>query len=133
MSARRFLPAALAACLLLAACEGEPRRAPRSLQTVELAANRVHPDVAADVITAVRIVLPGPDPGTGLAWEIVEANAKVLAQTGPLKAAPGPSTTVDFYALRPGRCVLRFFLVRPGEAVATPVARCEVTVRVEDE
>ena len=42
-----------------------------------------------------------------------------------------PSTT-GIYALKPGKSVLRFYLVRPGQQEAIPVSKCEVTVRVKD-
>ena len=43
-----------------------------------------------------------------------------------------PPATVSFYALNPGTSIVRFVLVRPGEAEATPAAKCQVTVRVSE-
>ncbi len=120
-------------------CETAPQRHPRGTQTVALSSDRVNPEVAAEVITAVELVLPqGPQGSTGCAWEITANNVRVLEQMGPMRPASGgaalraPATSISFYALKPGRSVLRFALVRPNEAEATPLAKCEVTVRVSD-
>ena len=90
-------------------------------------------------VSAIRIILPGPEAGTGLVWEIGSNNGRVLGQMGPLKAEPAQAaagllakTTVSFYALNPGRSVIRFFLVRPNLAEAVPVAACMLTVQVEE-
>ncbi len=125
-------PVILAAALALAAgCESTPERHPRETQRVLLEADKVSPDVPMEVITAVEVVLPpGPAGSEGYVWEITDNNVKVLEQMGPLRQ--GPPATMTFYALRPGRSVLHFVLVRPGETEATPAAKCEVTVRVSE-
>jgi hypothetical protein len=125
-------PVILAAALALAAgCESAPERHPRETQRVVLEADKVSPDVAMDVITAVEVVLPPAPAGSeGFAWEITGNNVKVLEQMGPLRQ--GPPASMTFYALRPGRSVLHFVLVRPGEAEATPASKCEVTIRVSE-
>jgi hypothetical protein len=124
-------PVILAASLAFAGCESAPERHPRETQRVVLEADKVSPDVAMEVITAVEVVLPPGPPGSeGFAWEITADNVKVLEQMGPLRQ--GPPATMTFYALRPGRSVLHFVLVRPGESEAIPAAKCEVTVRVSE-
>jgi hypothetical protein len=121
-------PLILASALAFAGCESAPERHPRETQRVVLEADKISPDVAMDVITAVEVVLP---PGSeGYAWEITGNNVKVLEQMGPLRQ--GPPAAMTFYALRPGRSVLHFALVRPGESEAIPAAKCEVTVRVSE-
>jgi hypothetical protein len=124
--------AGFAAVVLSTGCDSTPDRHPRTTRTVVLSADQVAPDVALGVVSAVQIILP-PGPG-GYAWEISSNNTRVLEQMGPLKAGPAsaPTTSVSFYSLKPGRSVLRFVLVRPGEAEAVPAAKCEVTVRVSD-
>jgi hypothetical protein len=100
---------------------------------VELSPDHPTPPVEIGLVSAVHVVLPGPDPGSGLVWEIASNNTAVLEQMAPLAAAPGPAgptTSASFYSLRPGKSILRFFLVRPSEAEAIPAAKCEVTVRV---
>jgi hypothetical protein len=123
----------------LSGCESAPQRHPRSIQTVALSADRVSPDVAIDVVTAVELVLPqGPQGSAGCAWEITSNNVRILEQMGPMRPAPAgdslraPMTSISFYALKQGRSVLRFVLVRPNETEAIPLAKCEVTVRVSD-
>jgi hypothetical protein len=134
---RHFLSASCAALLVLAAgCESAVRQ-PRSTQTVVLAPDQPMPTVEADVVTNVKVVLPGPDAGSGLIWEIVSNNVRVLDQTSgmkPAEAAPGgaPRTSVLFYAKKPGKSLLRFVLVRPNEAEAVPIAKCAVLVRVSE-
>jgi hypothetical protein len=124
-------PVILAAALALAGCESAPERHPRETQRVLLEADKVSPDVPVEVINAVEVVLPpGPAGSDGYVWEITDNNVKVLEQMGPLRQ--GPPATMTFYALRPGRSVLHFVLVRPGEKEATPAAKCEVTVRVSE-
>jgi hypothetical protein len=129
--------AGLSLLVLAAGCESAIRQ-PRSTQTVVLAPDKPMPVVDADVVTNVKIVLPGPDPASGLIWEIVSNNVRVLDQTTGMKpvvdAAPGaaPRTSVLFYAKKPGRSLLRFVLVRPNEAEAIPAAKCSVLVRVSE-
>lgn len=129
--------AALSLLVLAAGCESAVRL-PRSTQTVVLAPDKPMPVVDADVVTNVKVVLPGPDPASGLIWEIVSNNVRVLDQTTGMKpvadAAPGsaPQTSMLFYAKKPGKSLLRFVLVRPNEAEAVPVSKCAVLVRVND-
>jgi hypothetical protein len=130
------LAAGFLALVLVAACESTPARRPNSTQTIVLTPKDASPVVEMEIASAIHVVLPGPDAGSGYAWEIASNNSKILEQMGPLKAAaaPGGGTTtgVSFYSLRPGRSVLRFFLVRPEEQVAVPAGSYEVTVRVTD-
>jgi hypothetical protein len=127
----------LALAVLAGGCDSPVRHA-RTTQTVVLDPDQPSPEVDAEVVTNVRVVLPGPDPGSGLVWEIVSNNVRVLDQTTALKPVvdptPGakPATAVTFYAQKPGRSILRFVLVRPNEAEAVPVAKCAVLVDVED-
>jgi hypothetical protein len=127
----------LAAAAGLTGCASAPVRHPKETQKVALSINRVAPDLPMAVITAVQFILPpGPAGSEGYVWEITSNNVKVLEQMGPMMPGPpgdgsaAPTTLASFYALKPGRSVVRFVLVRPGEAEATPAAKCEVTVRV---
>jgi predicted secreted protein len=120
-------------------CETAPQRHPRGTQTVALSYDHANPEAPIAVITAVDLVLPpGPPGSAGYVWEITSNNIRVLEQMGPMKPAStadahrAPMTSITFYALKPGRSVLRFVLVRPNEVEATPLAKCEVTVRVSD-
>jgi hypothetical protein len=98
-----------------------------------------NPPIDIEVVTNLKVVLPGPETGSDLVWEIVSNNTKVLDQTSALKAVvpvpvgEKPTTTVTFYAQKPGKSVLRFVLVHPNEAEATPVAKCALSVRVNDD
>jgi hypothetical protein len=136
---RLLVPAALALVLALSGCVSAPDRHPKETQKVVLSTDRAAPDIEIEVVSAVEIVLPsGPAGSAGDAWEIASNNVKVLEQMGPMKPeAPGdafaaPTTRVSFYALKPGKSVLRFVLVKPGVAEETPAAQCSVTVRVSD-
>ena len=131
--------AALGSLVLLAGCETAPVREPKTTKTIYLHPDRPSPDVEMGLVSAVRVVLPGPEPGSGLLWEITSNNTLVLEQMGPMKveaaaeeAGARPATTVSFYALKPGRSVLRFYLLDPTLAEAVPAATCELTVRVID-
>jgi hypothetical protein len=118
---------------LSSGCDTAPSRVPRSTQTVRLATGLVSPDVAMEVVTAITVVLPPASQiSAGDVWEIASNNNRVLEQTSALREDPSSGASATFYALKPGRSVLRFVLVRPGEAEAIPAAKCEVTVRVSD-
>jgi len=131
---------ALGALVLLAGCEtSTSERHPRTTRTMVLSVDRPSPDVEMELVSAVRVVLPGPEAGTGLVWEIASNNNKVLDQMGPMKAVPAsgetgskPGTEVTFYALKPGKSILRFFLLDPSLKEAVPTAKCQLTVRVID-
>jgi hypothetical protein len=129
---------ALAALLAASGCRTATVRHPKHTERIDLAADRAAPDVEMVVVDAVEVGLPpGPDGSAGFVWEIASNNAQILEQMGPLKAAPAagsgaPPATVSFFALKPGRSILRFVLVRPGEAETTPAAKCQVMVRVSD-
>ena len=101
--------------------------------------DRAAQSVTIPLVSAIRVILPGPEPWTNLAWEIGSNNTRVLDQMGPLKVVPASAalgsaqtTAASFYALKPGRSVLRFFLVRPNESEAVPAASCTLTVVVEE-
>ncbi len=134
-----LLLCSVAALALVAACDSAPARSPRTTQTVVLSPDRGETSVTMQLVSAIRVVLPGPEAGTGLSWEIASNNTMVLDQISPMKAVPatgaaGPSatTTVSFYALKPGRSVIRFFLVHPNAAETVPTASCTLKVLVED-
>jgi hypothetical protein len=130
--------AALFALALSVGCETAPERHPKVTKLVVFAPNETAPDVPLGLVSAVKVVLPGPDAGSDYIWEIGSNNNKILEQMGVLKTMPAvppatePTTTVSFYSLKPGKSVLRFFLVRPSEQQAVPQAKCEVTVRVRE-
>jgi hypothetical protein len=124
---------AIAALVMIAACDSTPPRQPKHTTTVVLSPVLAHPAVEIGLVSAVHIVLPGPDAGSGLAWEITSNNTTVLEQEGPLTTATGPegvTTSTTFYSLRPGKSILQFFLVKPSDADAIPAAKCSVTVRI---
>jgi hypothetical protein len=129
--------AGVAILVLVAGCESAVRQ-PRSTQTVVLDPAQPMPVVDTDVVTNVKVELPGPDPGSGLVWEIVSNNVRILDQTTGLKpvadAAPGakPLISVTFYAKKPGKSLLRFVLVQPNQAESVPISKCSVLVRVND-
>jgi len=130
---------ALALLALAAGCDSAPARVPRTTQTVVLSAGGGAQEITMQVVNAIRVVLPGPEAGVGLAWVIGSNNTRVLGQMGPMKVVPAaaapdakPTTAVSFYALEPGRSVIRFFLVRPNATEAVPAAACTLMVRVED-
>lgn len=122
---------------LAAGCESAPKRQPKATAECALSPGRPAPEVDLGLESAVHVVLPGPDAGSGFVWEIASNNGKVLEQMGPLVAAQGrggegPATSVSFYSLKPGKSVLRFVLVQPGQQEAVPAGMCEVTVRVSE-
>jgi hypothetical protein len=128
-----------AACILalaLGGCDSAPVRHPDTTQKVVLSPDDTSPTVEIPIVSAIHVVLPGPDAGSGLIWEIASNNNRILEQMEPLRVVsePGQATTTEasFYALRPGKSVLRFFLVRPQETEATPAGSYVVTVRVRD-
>jgi hypothetical protein len=136
-TALQLLSCAAAIVALAAApgCDSTPAREPRHTLTVELSPDHETPPVEIGLVSAVHVVLPGPDPASGLVWEITSNNTTVLEQMAPLSTATGPAgttTSASFYSLRPGKSILRFFLLRPSEAEAIPAAKCEVTVRVSE-
>jgi hypothetical protein len=107
----------------------------------------IHPVVFKPGVTSLNVTLPlaeqidvvllGPTVGSDFAWEVVSNNDRVLEQEGPLRfvppaagAGPAGTTKVSFFALKPGRSIIRWVLVRTNEAVAVPSARCEVFVTV---
>ncbi len=131
--------AALALMIFAFGCDSAPVHHPRSTQAVALSADHANPDVTVGIVSSVDVQLPpGPQGSAGYVWEIASNNATVLDQMGPMKPAAAtdprssPPTTVTFYVLKTGKSVLRFVLVRPGDADAVPAAKCEVVVRVSD-
>jgi hypothetical protein len=129
-----LLAAAILALALASGCDTPEGRHPKTTQVVALLPNQVTPDVILGLVSAIQVVLPGPAEGSGLVWEIASNDNRILEQLSPVKTNPGaqPTTSVSFYALKPGKSVMRFFLVHPSEQVAVPVAKCEVTVRVRE-
>jgi hypothetical protein len=129
---------ALAALALLAlslspGCEEANVRHPKQTQEFVLTPGRPAPDAEVGIESCVRVVLPGPEAGSGLAWEIASNNDKVLELMGaPGPAAGGGATAASFYTLKPGRSALRFVLVRTGQREAEPAAICGLVVHVRD-
>jgi hypothetical protein len=139
MTASLLCSAALALLAIAPGCDSAPVRNPRSTQTLVLSPDHAAPDVKMELVTALKVVLPGPEAGSDYTWVIGSNNTKVLNQTTRMTKVPASpaqgsaaSTTVSFYAANAGRSELRFFLVRANSADAVPVASCAVTVRVED-
>jgi hypothetical protein len=138
ISSRITLAAALLAAVLTAGCETAPGRHPRTTTVVVLVPDRPTPDVPVGLVSAVKIVLPGPDPASDYIWVIGSNNNKVLEEMDLMKTGPavaprtGVETTLSFYVLKPGKSVLRFFLVRPSDQEAVPKATCHVTIRASE-
>jgi hypothetical protein len=130
--------AGFAIVVLTSGCDTTPVHQARVNQTLVLSPEGPSPTVDVEVVTNLHVVLPGPEPGSGLIWEILANNTRVLEQTSAIRAVPPalPSekstTTVTFYSLRPGKSTLRFALVHLNEDVATPVAKCTALIRVTD-
>jgi hypothetical protein len=127
--------AAVAAVAAVAGCDSTPARQPKHTVTVELSPDHAAPAVELGLVSAVHIVLPGPQPGSGLIWEITSNNTAVLEQMTPLvtdTSGAVVTTSTSFYSLRPGKSILKFFLLRPSDLDAIPAAKCEVTVRVSE-
>ena len=137
---RSLLPLFCGALLLLglvAGCDTPPAHVPKTTRTFVLSSEQASPDVEMQLVSAIRVVLPGPEAGSELNWVIISNNNKVLDQMGPIKpVAPsqalgaGPASEVSFYALKPGKSVLRFYLINSKLAEAVPAAKCQLTVRV---
>jgi hypothetical protein len=119
---------------LAAGCESAPVRHPKHTQEFVLTPGSPAPDAELGIESAVRVVLPGPEPGSGLVWEIASNNDKVLELMRAPAPAPGggAATAVSFYSLKPGRSVLRFVLVRPDQRETVPAGICELVVHVRD-
>jgi hypothetical protein len=115
-----------------------PQSKPRMMHTVPLTAGREQPDVEVSVVDGIKVVLPGPKSGADLAWVIAGGNARVLKQLTPVEYSPASGdapamSTVSYYAKKAGRSHLLFFLVHKGQAEATPVASCMVTISVSED
>ena len=143
MSRRRPFPLC-AACAILALAAGclEGIQAghlhPKIFHDVSL--DPAHPNIAIalELGAALRLALPAPAAGSNYVWEIVSNNTKVLEQTTGLRAgqaangAGSAPTTVSFYSLKPGKSIVRFALVRPGEPDAVPAGHFEIVVLVSE-
>lgn len=131
-----LLAVALAALLAATGCESAPTRHARSTQTFTYRAGAAPASVDMEIVTELTVVLPGPEPGSGLAWAIVSNNNKVIDQTASLRVVTSPwgapVTTTTFYALKPGKSLLQFFLLPVSQREAFPVQKCEINVRVRD-
>jgi predicted secreted protein len=125
--------------LVLTGCESRVAYEPKSTSTLVLTPAERGPTTSIDLVTAVKLVLPGPDPASGYAWVLVGNNVIVLGQMDQLTYKPDPSspaggtTSIRFYAAKPGRSIVRFVLVRPDDKEAVPVERYSVLVIVKDE
>jgi hypothetical protein len=136
----RFLcVAGILALAVSSGCDSTPVRVARATLVVPLSPDHASTPVDIEVVTNISVEIPAPPAGSDLIWEIVSNNTRVLDQTTPLKpkapavAGESPAWSVTFYSLRPGKSVLRFVLVHPNEAEATPVAKCALSVRVNDD
>ena len=125
---------ALAALAFLAGCESAPAHHPKVTRDCVLTPGAPVADVDVGIETAIRVVLPGPQEGSPLAWEIAENNVHVLEQMNrPTKEPGASSTTVTFYTLKTGRSVLRFVLVDPAQREAVPAAIAGVIIHVRED
>ena len=118
--------------LAFAGCEGRVTYEPKSTQDCVLNPADHNPTVTMDVVTAVRFVLPGPTPTSTLGWVLVGNNILTLGQMDALKY-DGKTSSIRFYAEKPGRSIVRFVLVHPNDREAIPVERYSILVIVKDE
>ena len=125
--------------LALAGCDTRVAYVPKSTSTLTLSPDDHAPTTTLSVVTAVKFVLPGPVQTSGLSWVIVGNNITVLDQMDQLTYQPdhssplGGTTSIRFYALKPGRSIVRFVLVNPNAKEAIPVERYSILVVVKDE
>jgi predicted secreted protein len=123
---------AACAVMLLGGCRNlSETHHPRSHERKVFVAGQNSLVVTVEFGTQLDLVLPGPGPIRGYVWEVVSNNARVLEQQRPPAGIGNTdSTTVSFYALKPGRSLVRFVLMRPDENEAITLARREAVVTV---
>jgi hypothetical protein len=130
----RWQAALAAACALalMDGCEGvRESHPPRSRDRAVFSPGKTALEVKLPLADALDVVLPDPAPITGYVWEVVANNTRVLEQQrGPLDGPGAPGKVFSFFALKPGRSLIRFVLVRPEETEAITLAHCEVLVTV---
>jgi hypothetical protein len=83
----------------------------------------------------LKVVLPKPQGGPGLEWQIVSNSVDVLQQLTPLyptKGAPEPGPTgeitASFVVIDEGKSLLRFAALRPSAVLSEPTDYYEISV-----
>jgi hypothetical protein len=120
------------ALALAAGCQGvREARNPQAVDRAVFVPGKTALEVKLPLAHQLDVVLPDPAPITGYAWEVVANNTRVLEQERSASQGPGGSGRVfSFFALKPGRSLIRFVLVRPEETEAITLAHCEVLVTI---
>jgi hypothetical protein len=131
-SAARWRTAVLLGCALalMGGCqEVHESRHPRARHRAVFAPGKTALVVGMELADELEVVMPDPAPITGYVWEVVANNTRVLEQERqPSGRAAG--AMFSFFALKPGRSLIRFVLIRPEETEAITLAHCEVLVNV---
>jgi hypothetical protein len=124
----------VAGCLLalLVGCQGlHQARHPRARDRAVFPPGKTSLVVTLPLADVLDVVIPDPAPITGYVWEVVANNARVLEQQPGEGGGPAAArTTFSFFALKPGRSLIEFVLVRPEETEAITLAHCQVLVTV---
>ena len=132
-SFRPLFALAAGAGLFFAGCQTtRPLPPPRSIVTVVLDPKNRSVLTTVPPGNGLTVLLPEPSAGAGYAWEIVANNVRVLVQTSAIKPLVKPTPerafTVTFQAVHPGRSIVRFVAVKPGESVSEPDDLFEIAV-----
>ncbi len=123
----------LVAVLLGSGCSTTPSYAPKSTTTLVLTPENRAPTTSISVVTAIEIQLPSPPAASHNTWVLVGNNVVVLGQMTGIehRAKPGTSNGIDvisFYAMKPGKSVVRLVLIDPNDKEAVPIERYDVLV-----
>ena len=123
----------LIAVLLGSGCSTTPSYSPKSTTTLTLSPQNRAPTTSISVVTAIQIEVPSPPPTSRNTWVLVGNNVTVLGQMTGLEhhAREGTANGVDavsFYAMKPGKSIVRLALIDPNDKEAVPIERYDVTV-----
>ena len=132
------LTVALAAAGLLLASGCQSSKAlppPKSTSTLVLTPNNRQVLSTLPLYGQLQVFLPAPQNGPGYSWVVVSNNVRVLPQTAMLQPVPKPTPdrayAATFRAVYPGRSILRFAAIKPGQTESEPDDIYQVAVGVK--
>ena len=117
----------LIAVLLGSGCSTTPSYSPKSTTTLTLSPQNRAPTTSISVVTAIQIEVPSPPPTSRNTWVLVGNNVTVLEHHAREGTANGVDA-VSFYAMKPGKSIVRLALIDPNDKEAVPIERYDVTV-----
>lgn len=120
----------VALCLLAFGCASAPKLTPKARVEVPVATGESRTRIVAKPLDELVVALP-PLENAEHHWTIGLNDERILRILQPIRTNAAGHTSVSFFAVKPGRRLIRFFALPPATRESSPSQIYEVAVEIQ--